>query len=881
MTRCSIISTRYFSRYYEDADFIPKRRYSRRPDTYAVPYSGEEVMFHWATRGMHYIKTGQHFQDYRFKVDAMGGACDVHFKLTDADIPKDNTKGDRRWFFPLPDAIAWDETMRTLTVPFHYRLPTEKEVAEHGTNSKAQHSVLAAAEKAILGKTADAAPFLQSKLAEPAQDGETSYLLRRMGHFARRHSADYFIFPDLRAFLERELEFYIKDQMLHLDDLQGDLDARLRLIRVVRDIADRIIDFLDGIEQLQNRLFEKPKFVLATDWLLHIRHVPQPSWPEVLKNKEQIAAWRELFSTPAKVDKHFLKTHPTLVLDTRHFDAGFKRRLLEQLPFDSIEEATDGLLIHSENWQALNLLQHKYAGKVACIYIDPPYNTGSDEFIYKDRYQHASWMSMMEDRLRLAHRLQGDDGAIFVSCDDNEQSNLRRLLDRTYGKDSFIATVIWQKVYAPKNTAMYFSEDHDFILVHAHNSDKWRPELLPRSDEANARYSNSDNDPRGVWKSSDLTTRNPYSEGNYEVTSPSGKTFRNPIGSYWRVRKSKFEEMDRDNRIWWGPNGDNMPAQKRFLSEVKQGVIPQTLWKYDDVGHTQDAKKELLAMVNFARSEDVLNTVKPTSLIGRVMQIGTSRQRKDWVLDFFAGGGTTAHAVIRQNREDGVGRRFQIVEMGGYFDSMVFQRTARALYAPEWKEGRPREEPRFDDLVSGAGSLPEWVERSPRLVKILRLESYEDSLQNLVSREETRKVGGDTGLRYLFEKTGEGAATLLNVEQLERPFEYTLEVVGEDGPGEKPVDLVETANLLLGLDTVRYETWTAPDGREYLAVHAQKNGRDWLVLWRDLTDLDVEAERKYLEPKITGFDEVRINGDSAVPGIRSIDLDLARAMGAV
>lgn len=146
-----------------------------------------------------------------------------------------------------------------------------------------------------------------------------------------------------------------------------------------------------------------------------------------------------------------------------------------------------------------------------------------------------------------------------------------------------------------------------------------------------------------------------------------------------------------------------MPAQKRFLSEVKQGVIPQTLWKYEDVGHTQDAKKELLAIVNFARTEDVLNTVKPTSLIGRVMQIGTSRQRRDRVLDFFAGSGTTAHAVIRQNREDGVGRRFQIVEIGGYFDSMVFQRTARALYAPAWKEGRPREEPRFDDLISGAG----------------------------------------------------------------------------------------------------------------------------------------------------------------------------------
>jgi adenine-specific DNA-methyltransferase len=323
----------FFSRYYEDADFIPKRRYSRRPDTYAVPYSGEEVMFHWATRGMHYIKTGEHFRDYRFKVDTLEGACNTHFRLTEADIPRDNTKGDRRWFFPLPKGIEWDEATRTLTLPFHYRLPTEKEAAEHGKNSKAQRSVLAAAEKKILGKVAKDAPFLQAKLAEAVENAEDSYLLRRMGHFARRHSADYFIYPELKAFLERELEFYVKDQMLHLDDLEGDLDTRLRLIRLVRGIAEKIIEFLDAIEQLQNRLFEKPKFVLATDWLLHIRHVPEKLWPAILKNKVQKVAWRELFSTPAKVDKRFLKTHPTLVLDTQHFDAVFKRRLLEQLPY--------------------------------------------------------------------------------------------------------------------------------------------------------------------------------------------------------------------------------------------------------------------------------------------------------------------------------------------------------------------------------------------------------------------------------------------------------------------------------------------------------------------------------------------------------------------
>ena len=456
----------FFSRYYDAADFIPKRRYSRRPDTYAVPYSGEEVMFHWATRGMHYIKTGEYFRDYRFKMETLEGPCTVHFRLTDADIPKDNTKGDRRWFFPLPVSMEWDESRRILILPFQYRLPTQKEAAEHGKQvRKAQRRVLEAAEKTVLEDFATLAPFLQAKLADTAVEGADSYLLRRMGHFARRHSADYFIFPDLKNFLQRELEFYSKDQMLHLDDLEGALNARLRLIRVVRSIAEKIIDFLDAIEQLQNRLFEKPKFVLSTDWLLHIRHVPEKLWPEILKNKDQKTAWRELFWTPARVGKKFLQTHPTLVLDTQHYDVDFKRRLLQQLPFEHIEEATDGLLIHSENWQALNLLQHKYTGKVKCIYIDPPYNTGSDDFIYKDRYQHASWLSMMEERLQLINQLNTRDGTIVCSIADIELANLYMLLRRTYKDDKELACLVWDR--NRKNDAKFFSVGHEYMLVFA------------------------------------------------------------------------------------------------------------------------------------------------------------------------------------------------------------------------------------------------------------------------------------------------------------------------------------------------------------------------------------------------------------------------------
>ena len=285
-------------------------------------------------------------------------------------------------------------------------------------------------------------------------------------------------------------------------------------------------------------------------------------------------------------------------------------------------EAAQHVLIEGDNLEVLKLLYRSYFGRVRMIYIDPPYNTGS-EFIYPDDFAdplenylrltgqkngegnyvsnkverngrlHSNWLSMMYPRLVLARQLLRDDGVFFVSIDDHEVYHLRSLLNEVFGEENFVATVIWQKVFAPKNTARQFSEDHDYVVIYARNGANWTPELLPRTDEANARYSNPDSDPRGDWTSGDLTARNYYSEGTYEVTSPSGRAFRPSLGGYWRVKKEKFLALDQDKRVWWGEGGDNMPRLKRFLKEVKKGVIPQTLWKYGDVGHTQESKKEL------------------------------------------------------------------------------------------------------------------------------------------------------------------------------------------------------------------------------------------------------------------------------------------------
>ena len=366
---------------------------------------------------------------------------------------------------------------------------------------------------------------------------------------------------------------------------------------------------------------------------------------------------------------------------------------LRPCPEESVDwETTQNLMIEGDNLEVLKLLQKSYAGKVKLIYIDPPYNTGKD-FVYPDNFQdniknyleltgqaeggaklssntdasgrfHTDWLSMIYPRLKLAKNLLRDDGVVFVSIADHEIHNLRAVMNEVFGEENFIASVIWQKVYSPKNSARHFSEDHDYIVVYAKNAETWTPRLLPRTQEMEARYTNPDNDPRGPWKPGDLSARNYYGEGTYPITCPSGRQLSGPPpGTYWRVSKPKFDELDSDGRIWWGLDGNNVPAIKRFLSEVKDGRVPQTLWTYDEVGHTQEAKKELIATVNFPNSDVVFDTPKPTRLLRRILQIATAPENDDLVVDFFAGTGSTMDAVFQQNAEDGGNRRCILVQL--------------------------------------------------------------------------------------------------------------------------------------------------------------------------------------------------------------------------
>ncbi len=356
----------------------------------------------------------------------------------------------------------------------------------------------------------------------------------------------------------------------------------------------------------------------------------------------------------------------------------------ESVDFDT----TQNLFIEGDNLDALKLLQETYLNKVKLIYIDPPYNTGRD-FIYDDDYSddaesylirsnqadasgsrlvantdangrfHSDWLSMIYARLKLARNLLRDDGVMFISIDDNEVDNLRKVCSEVFGEQNFIAQIIWQKVFSPKNSAKWFSEDHDYVLVYAKSADQWAPNLLPQTEEMRARYKNPDNDPRGPWASSDLAARNRYDAGLYPVTCPSGRVIDGPPrGSYWRFSEASFTKLAQEKRIWWGEGGNNMPRLKRFLSEVQQGRTPQTLWLYKEVGHTQDAKKTLLKYVPFQETENVLNSVKPVELLQRILQLAGKPDDNSIILDFFSGSASTAHAVLKQNFEDGGNRRF-------------------------------------------------------------------------------------------------------------------------------------------------------------------------------------------------------------------------------
>jgi len=424
----------FFKRYYKDGDFVSLRRYKK--DTYAIPYEGEEVKLHWANSDQYYIKSGEYFRDYSFKIDEKT----IHFKLQEASTEQNNNKGDKRFFIYKKHEELDDE----LNIYFEYKIAKAHEFPQD----------------------IDLAKWKLDTLAPTQINKKRTIFEKHLKSYTSRNSFDYFIHKDLGGFLNRELDFYIKNEMLFLDDIMDSpikYEEVMGKIKIFKSVSQKIIVLLTQLEELQKKLWEKNKFVIETNYCITLNKIEEKHYSHIFENKEQLAEWKELFNVDVQsVDE--LKEEKYLVLDTKFFDMKFKYKLLSE--FDNLDEDIDGVLINSENFGALSLLQDRYREQVKTVYIDPPYNTGNDGFLYNDSYQHSSWMSFMYDRILSSKKIMSKDSAIFINIDDNEINNLRFICDDTFDKDNFLANIIWKHTQQSKNDEPYFSRQNNALLVY-------------------------------------------------------------------------------------------------------------------------------------------------------------------------------------------------------------------------------------------------------------------------------------------------------------------------------------------------------------------------------------------------------------------------------
>jgi len=822
----------FFSRHYQDGDFISKRRYSKR-ERYAIPYNGEEVYLYWANHDQYYVKTAEHFTDYTFT--APNGVT-VHFRLQAADVEQNNVKGDKRFFLPRPAEIAWDEAARQLAVPFEYRpLTGQEEIAYGGKNQ--QEAILAKALVEIPGRLSPrtAAPALAALTAEKRKTGDgqpVTFLEHHLRQYTRRNTSDFFIHKDLQGFLSRELDFYLKNEVLNLDEMEAAGEARaegwFQTMRVLKAVGGRIIAFLAQIENFQKMLWEKRKFITETQYCITVGNIAEGFYPEIAACEAQWDEWKELFhideeqtdlftAGQSKQDRRIvlLKSHPTLVLDTKHFDRDFVDRLLGS--FDDLDGMTDGLLIHSENFQALKLLADKYREKVDCVYIDPPYNTGSDEFIYKDGYRHASWYSMIEQSLNVTAYLMRRSAIFSATIDDNELSGLLGLLKKQFGEDCLAACAPWRSEPSGGKEKTGLRTGHEYLAIFTNGdptaissdelstgklnlTDKWGPyrkgrELRKwggtslRKDRPGQFYALPTPTGEDAWP-----IRNDGREGHWRwgKNNPDiQKAMKDPEFFHWE--KTPF-----DPGVTYNGQTERWTPYEKIRDEKKS--IGWSTW-LDSFGINADATRTLKALFGYK----AFDTPKPLQLIEWFLKLHSD---DDGIcLDPFAGSGVTGHAVISTNRESCCNRRFILIEMGSCFDSVILPYIKKVTFTPEWKDGQPRRM-----------ATAEEAERSPRIVKVIRLESYEDALNNIAFDEASGQMAlqfNDYLLQYMLKWETRASETLLNVEKLARPLDYSLHIHADGQTRQKLVDVPETFNYLLGLhvQTRRVYHLPSPPGR--------------------------------------------------------------------
>ena len=961
---------KFFRRYYHEGDFLAKRVY--KPGVYAIPYEGEEVKLHWANKDQYYIKTSEYLRDYAFTLKpGADNPMRVHLRLADAaegehGNVKETEENNRVFILAGEDFIVEEdgESGKELMIRFEYRPATmddwsaeakadataaakKKPPTQKYLRADAVRRILAVDDESLEPWLAELAKMHIKANGEPA---DYNRLAAHLNRYTARNTFDYFIHKDLGGFLRRELDFYIKNEVMFLDDIESETAPRveqyLSKIKVIRRIAGKIIDFLAQLENFQKKLWLKKKFVTETSWCIRVSCIPEEFYPEIAANEAQRKEWVGLlaineiegdlttvaYSEPLTPD--FLKSHPALMIDTRYFDDAFVHRLLEAM--GNIDDKVDGILFHSENFQALLALQSKYREKLDCIYIDPPYNTGSDGFPYKDAYQHSSWLTMMDNRLSVGVDMLQKNGVLVSNIDDVEVQSLKSVLNHRMRPDNAIGSLIWKG--ATDNNPTRIAVEHEYIVFHAKSKDDvdghWSTsdnqikqfildkfnelkkssgsldELKRKFEEFASfnkeklgdlyRYRRIDNEGPYVAR---RNMENPGKKGySYDVFHPvTKKACAKPYWG-WRFPESTMKKFIREDRIIFGETEEKIPELKVYLRDVRFPL--RSVFNLD-------ARKGSNDLDRLFGARDIFKNPKPVELSTYLLPYVTSE--RGLVLDFFAGSGTTGHGVIDLNRESGDRRNFILVEMGDYFDSVLLPRVKKVAFTPQWKAGKPKRL-----------ATEEETDRSPRMMKVVRFESYEDALNNLEPNRteaqgallESAEAQATDGLReqyllrYMLDVETRGSQSLLNIDAFSDPTAYRLKVKrpGSEESRETAVDLLETFNWLIGLtvETIAApQTFNAAFKRDDDPDLPEKNprrllldgrlredadgpwwfrtvsgttpeGRKTLVIWRKLTGdpeqdnlvLDAWFQKQGYSSKDSEFDLIYVNGDNNLENLR-------------
>lgn len=901
----------FFSRYYDEGDFISQRRYSK--GKYAIPYEGEEVKLHWANADQYYIKTSEYFKDYTFS-DGFGNK--VHFKILDAETEQNNNKSKDKKFFQLTEQEKKFEIIDSeLYIYVEYRIGTQK------TQKPYIQEIIDTFTAYANDNANEYQNFISLTIKEKGQ--ESSLLEKQLINYTAKNNFDYFIHKDLRGFLTQELDFYIKNEVIRLDDIDETDETKTKLIltkaKVLRTIAKKIIAFLAQLEDFQKKLFLKKKFVTETNYCITLDRIDECFYKEIAANDAQRKEWIKLFAideikessgdllTEGKcgysepLTEQFLKQNPYLVLDTAFFSKEFKEKLVATI--DNIDDELDGLLIHSENFQALNFLQNKFNNKIDCCYIDPPYNTSENTFIYKNNYKHSSWASMIDNRVRKGKLLMRNAGVTCEAIDDYENKLIMSINDDIFGQDNHIGQLVIEIKPSGRTNDDFLATSHEYIHFYSNGNEHDEICFFELSDEQKAAYTSGDGENAYKWR--DFMRTGGYSTPE-ERPNSFYPIYYNPetkeicleektnfvkilpvdsVGKYrvWRKTKPSFLEHVQKGEIQIVTKKGSTDYKVQIIDRIKDGVRPKSVWigsKYDSSSHGTKLLKAMFGETSPFSFPKSVYAVEDT-LFALVGELDNAI-----VLDYFAGSGTTAHSLININRKDDGSRKYILCEMGEYFDTVTKPRVQKVIYSKDWKDGKP---------VSREGSSHAF--------KYIRLESYEDTLNNITLKSANEglldSARKDYFLNYMMDFESKESDSLLNIEKLAHPFDYTMKITRAQECKDQKIDLVETFNYLIGLtvtsngalqgydatfstDSSKPLTATIKSGSIYrikMIEGTNRAGERVLVIWRDLTGdiekdnavLDAFFAKKHVNPLDFEYKTIYVNGDNNLQNIKTED----------